>query len=62
MEREFKVIGKGLKGKYETAYVTLKTADGEKMTLHLEGKHLLPQYEIDQHFTVKILKEQQTLA
>lgn len=61
MDRQFKVISKGLVGKNETPQVGLKSEEGDKLTLNLEHKKQLDDYEIEQWITVKILKEQQTL-
>ena len=64
MQRDFKVVSKGLKGKKnQTPFVALQTLEGEKLTLHLESKQQLDQFEIDQAFTVKIVEgEQQQLG
>jgi hypothetical protein len=64
LQRDFKVVSKGLKGKKnQTPFVTLQTLEGEKLTLHLESKQLLDEFEIDQAFTVKIVEgEQQQLG
>ena len=63
MQRDFKVVSKGLKGKNKTPFVTLQTLEGEKLTLHLESKTQLDQFEVDQEFTVKIVEgEQQSLG
>ena len=64
MQRDFKVVSKGLKGKKnQTPFVTLQTLEGEKLTLHLESKQQLDEFEIDQAFTVKIVEgEQQQLG
>jgi len=64
LQRDFKVVSKGLKGKKnQTPFVTLQTLEGEKLTLHLESKQQLDQFEIDQAFTVKIVEgEQQQLG
>lgn len=61
LQRDFKVITKGLKGKNQTPYATLKTAEAEKLTLHLLDKRQLDDFQIEQVFTVKILQEQTTL-
>jgi len=64
LQRDFKVVSKGLKGKKnQTPFVTFQTLEGEKLTLHLESKQLLDEFEIDQAFTVKIVEgEQQQLG
>lgn len=61
LERDFQVVTKGLKGKNQTPYITLKTAEAEKLTLHLLDKRQLDNFEIEQMFTVKIVQEQATL-
>jgi hypothetical protein len=63
LQRDFKVVSKGLKGKNHTPYIVLQTLEGEKLTLHLESKTQLDEFEIDQEFTVKIVEgEQQSLG
>jgi len=59
LQRDFKVVSKGLKGKDETPFVTMVTVEGEKLTLYLESKQQLDQFEIDQEFTVKIVEGEQ---
>jgi len=59
LQRDFKVASKGLKGKHHTPFVTLQTIEGEKLTLHLDVKLQLDQFEIDQQFTVKIVEGEQ---
>jgi hypothetical protein len=61
LQRDFKVVSKGLKGKHQTPFVTLITAEGDKLTLHFEDKRQLDNFQIEQIFTVKILQEQTTL-
>jgi hypothetical protein len=61
MQRDFKVSSKGLKGKHQTTpFVELRSLEGEKVTLHLESKQQLDDFQIDQEFTVKIGKGEQT--
>jgi len=64
LQRDFKVVSKGLKGKKnQTPFVTLSTLEGEKLTLHLESTAQLAQFEIGEEFTVKIVEgEQQQLG
>jgi len=59
LQRDFKVINIGLKGKAKTPTVVLETRDGEKLTLKFESKFELAPYELDQVFTVKISKGEQ---
>jgi hypothetical protein len=61
LQRDFQVVTKGLKGKNQTPYITLKTAEGEKLTLHLLDKRQLDNFQIEEVFTVKIVQEQTTL-
>jgi len=61
VQRDFKVLSKGLKGRHQTPFVTLKTVEGEKLTLHFEDKRQLDDFQIEQIFTVKIIQEQTTL-
>ena len=62
MQRDFKVVSKGLKGKHQIPFVVLVTAEGDKLTLHFLDKKQLDNFRIEQIFTVKIVKEQTTLA
>jgi len=63
MQRDFKVVSKGLKGKNETPFVILVSLENEKLILYLESPAQLTQFEIDQEFTVKIVEgEQQKLG
>ena len=59
MQRDFKVIEIGLKGKAKTPTVVLATRDGERLTLKFDDKLQLAPYELDQEFTVKIAKGEQ---
>jgi len=59
MQRDFKVIEIGLKGKAKTPTVVLATRDGERLTLKFDDKLQLAPYELDQEFTVKIAKAEQ---
>lgn len=59
MQRDFKVIEIGLKGKAKTPTVVLQTHDGEKLTLKFEHRLELAPYELEQVFTVKISKGEQ---
>ena len=59
MQRDFKVIEIGLKGKAKTPTVVLVTRDGERLTLKFDDKLQLVPYELDQEFTVKIGKGEQ---
>jgi len=59
MQRDFKVIEIGLKGKAKTPTVVLVTRDGERLTLKFDDKLQLVPYELDQEFTVKIAKGEQ---
>ena len=61
MQRDFKVVSKGLKGKHLIPFVTLITAEGDKLTLHLVDKLQLADFQIEQIFSVKIVREQTTL-
>jgi len=56
MQRDFKVVSKGVKGKNKTPFATLVSLEGEKLTLYLESPAQLAQFEIDQEFTVKIVE------
>jgi len=63
VQRDFKVVSKGLKSKRRTPFVILQSLEGEKLTLHLESQAQLDEFEIDQTFTVKIVEgEQRKLA
>lgn len=62
MDRTFKVVGKNLKGNDEKPYLTLKNDYGDKLTWTMDEKDELDAYEIGQILTVRIVKEQQTLA
>ena len=62
MQRDFKVISKGLKGKNkDTPFVSLVSEYGEKLILHLPDRKQLNDFHIEQIFTVKITQEQNTL-
>lgn len=62
LQREFKVISKGLKGKNkDTPFIKLVTEYGETMTLHLTDRRELNEYHIEEVFTVKMVQEQQKL-
>ncbi len=54
MQRDFKVVELSLKGKHKTPTVALTTVDGERLTLKLESRQQLDDFEIDQEFTVRI--------
>jgi hypothetical protein len=56
MQRDFKVVSKGLKGKNETPFVILVSLEDEELILYLESPAQLTQFEIDQEFTVKIVE------
>lgn len=62
MERTFRVVNKGLQGKTEDPVVKLKCDDKSKLELHLNNRHLLDDYEIDDVIQVKIVREQTTLG
>jgi hypothetical protein len=63
LQRDFTVVSKGIKGKNKTPFVTLQTLEGEKLTIHLENKQQLDEFQIQQDFTVKIVEgEQQQLG
>lgn len=62
IDRDFKVVSKGLKGsKKDTPFVLLVTEYGEKLTLHLADRKALQNWHIEEIFTIKIVKEQNTL-
>lgn len=61
MDRTFKVFDKGLSGKKETPTIKFKNDDGERLTLHFPFKKQLGNFEIDEIFTVKVVKAQRTL-
>lgn len=62
MQRDFKVVRKGLKGKHDTPFIILVTEYGDKLTLHLSDRSELNKYHIEEIFTVQIVKEQTTLV
>jgi hypothetical protein len=59
-QRDFKVTALALKGKAKVPTVSLETEAGEKMSLKLENSLQLAYFEINQEFTVKIGKGEQT--
>jgi hypothetical protein len=59
LQRDFKVIDIGLKGKAKTPTIVLESRDGEKLTLKFDDRFQLAPYELDQTFTVKISKGEQ---
>lgn len=63
MQRDFKVVSKGLKGRNrDTPFVKLVTEYGESLTLHLPDRKSLNEFHIEEVFTVKIVQEQQTIG
>ena len=62
MERTFKIIGLDLVGKKEIPQITMKNAEGERLTIRLQNKKQLDTYKMEQIFNVTIVKGQQTLA
>lgn len=62
MERDFKVVGKGLAGQDEKPQITMKSDQNDKLVLNLDSKKELSDYQMEQILTVKILREQTTLG
>lgn len=62
-QRFFKIKQKGLKGKNDTPFISLRTAEGESLTIHLEAKKDLDVYDIDDEFLIVVPghREQKTL-
>ena len=61
IERTFSVIKKELKGKSKIPSITMKSEDGDKLSVMLENRDHLYNFEINQLFQVRIADEQQTL-
>lgn len=63
MQRDFKVLCKGLKGRNkDTPFVKLVTEYGETLTLHLPDRKSLNDFHIEEVFTVRIVQEQQIIG
>lgn len=62
MERDFRVVSKGLKGKHDTPLIKLISEYGDKITFHLSDRKKLNNYHIEQIFTVEMSQEQTTLV
>ena len=61
IERTFSVIKKELKGKAKTPSITMKSVEGDKLTLNLDSKDHLDNFEINQLWQVRSVNEQKTL-
>lgn len=61
IERTFSVIKKELKGKAKTPCITMKSDDGDKLTLQLESRDHLANFVINQLWQIRIANEQQTI-
>lgn len=62
MERDFKVVAKGLKGKNrDTPFVKLVSEYGEKLEIHVPSRLDLAKYHIEEILTIEISQTQQTL-
>jgi hypothetical protein len=60
VERNFKVLNKGLKGKHHnTPFILLVNADSEKLELHLEAKSQLSEFEIEDMFVFRLTPSKQ---
>jgi hypothetical protein len=59
LQRDFRVVSKALKGKGRDPTIILENGDGEKLTLKLEDEVHLKSFEINQAFTVKLVKAEQ---
>ena len=63
MEVDMKVIDKGLKGKgHSVAFVKLVSEDGSALTMILDSRSQLNEFELEDIYTVKIVQEQQKLS
>jgi hypothetical protein len=55
MQRDLKVVAKGLRGKgFTIPFVTFANNEGEKLTVNLATKQQLIGFEIDQQITVNV--------
>lgn len=62
MNRDMKVIDKGLQGKdHNTPFVKLFGEDGSTMKIILDSKSQLADYTVEEMLTVRLNKEQTTL-
>ena len=62
MQRDFKVLSKGLKGRNrDTPFVVLVSEYGEKLIIHVPDRKTLNDYHIEEIFTVNVTKEQTKL-
>ena len=62
MQRDFKVLSKGLKGRNrDTPFVVLVSEYGEKLVIHVADRKTLNEYHIEEIFTLELTKEQTTL-
>ena len=61
MQRDLTVKSKGVEGKNETPFVRMKGDSGTTLKLNVASKAELDNFQIDETFTVKIVKEQQEL-
>jgi hypothetical protein len=61
LQRDFKVVSKGLTGKHDTPFVKLVSEYGDKVTWHFSERKELDDFHIEEVFTVKIVQEQVTL-
>lgn len=63
MQRDFKVLCKGLKGQNkDTPFVQFVSEYGEKLEIHVPSRKDLDDFHIEEVFTVKIVQEQQTIG
>jgi len=61
VQRDFKVVSKGLKGKHDTPFIKLVSEYGDKIVWHFQDRKELNNFHIEEIFTVEIVKEQTTL-
>lgn len=51
MQRDFKVVSKGLKGKHDTPFIKLVSEYGDKIIFHLSDRKELNNYHIENRFS-----------
>lgn len=61
MERDFKVVSKGLKGKHDVPFIQLVSEYGDKVVWHFQDRKQLNNYHIEEIITVELSQRQQTL-